>query len=202
MRIITSIFALLFLIAAHKELMSMGIDERHEIEINADKEAVQRLLEEKIIESVMYWDEQDIWNEITCCLPLFVEYAADINKGPDRLRGWTLLHSAAKHGKSSIVKSLLEQSTIKIDTVDCMNVTPLMMAAREGHTKVIKMLLKAGACTDIVDECGMVAWDHAYFAEVNSEKSRFLLNNFIASSAKDIRGEYSVQVFLEEESDE
>lgn len=66
--------------------------------------------------------------------------------------GWTALSVAAEKGDSATVSFLLENHA-ETETFFSL-VTPLFVAAQNGHVKVVKLLLDAGAKRDAVDVDG------------------------------------------------
>jgi hypothetical protein len=58
--------------------------------------------------------------------------------------GWTALHYAATGGQRDVVAFLIEQHAY-VDALSPNGTTPLMMAAREGHSGVARALVEAGA---------------------------------------------------------
>lgn len=59
--------------------------------------------------------------------------------------GLTALHYAAHGGSSDIVKYLIKQKQIAIDVENNKYLTPLLVAAKQGHLDVIKILYSKGA---------------------------------------------------------
>jgi ankyrin repeat protein len=84
-----------------------------------------------------------------------------IDKGAEINRpGWTALHYAAASGNLPIVRNLLDHSAY-IDAESPNKTTPLMMAARAGHEKVVILLLEEGADVMMKNELGLDAIDFA-----------------------------------------
>jgi len=65
-------------------------------------------------------------------------------------KGWTALHYAAAAGSTEITAILLEHHAY-IDAESPAGMTPLMMAAREGHENVVAQLLQEGADATLKD---------------------------------------------------
>lgn len=84
-----------------------------------------------------------------------IEKGAEINRP-----GWTALHYAAASGSLPIVRRLLDHSAY-IDAESPNKTTPLMMAARAGHEKVVQLLLEEGADVMLKNELGLDAIDFA-----------------------------------------
>lgn len=80
---------------------------------------------------------------------------ADVNKP-----GWAPLHYAATGGHLKIMEMLLEEHAF-IDAQSPNGTTPLMMAAHYGTPAAVKLLLEAGADTQMKNELGLSAVDFA-----------------------------------------
>lgn len=80
---------------------------------------------------------------------------ADVNKP-----GWAPLHYAATNGHLKIMEILLEEHAF-IDAQSPNGTTPLMMAAHYGTPAAVKLLLEAGADTQMKNELGLSAVDFA-----------------------------------------
>lgn len=80
---------------------------------------------------------------------------ADVNKP-----GWAPLHYAATGGHLKIMELLLEEHAF-IDAQSPNGTTPLMMAAHYGTPAAVKLLLEAGADTQMKNELGLSAVDFA-----------------------------------------
>ena len=81
--------------------------------------------------------------------------------------GETALHHACRLGHVEVVSILLhgsETQTCNLElTEKTFGWTPLFVAAVEGCTKIVEMLVDAGAETDKPDNSGWLAHEHAYF---------------------------------------
>jgi ankyrin repeat protein len=106
------------------------------------------------------------WKSNVSAVKTLIEKGANVNQP-----GWSALHYAASVGNEEIVKMLL----VKKATVDAFSpnkTTPLMMAARSGHTGTAKILLDNGADIRLRNEWDMSAVDFARDGDFTSlEKS-------------------------------
>ncbi|XP_062004664.1 uncharacterized protein LOC133721905 [Rosa rugosa] len=71
------------------------------------------------------------------------------------------LHFAAREGQSEMCKYLLEELKLDVDTKDEDGDTPLIHAARLGHTDTAKLLLEYGANPSIASDLGATALHHS-----------------------------------------
>jgi ankyrin repeat protein len=99
---------------------------------------------------------------------------ADVNKP-----GWAPLHYAATNGHLAIMELLLEHHAF-IDAQSPNKTTPLMMAAMYGSPQAVKLLLDAGADTQMRNDLGMSAVDFALRA--NRRDSADLIAKAVRSS--------------------
>jgi hypothetical protein len=83
-----------------------------------------------------------------------VELGAQINR-----EGWTPLHYAATGGHMPMTRWLLEQSAY-IDAESPNRTTPLMMAARQGRTNIVELLIEEGADPTARNEAGLAVADY------------------------------------------
>lgn len=100
----------------------------------------------------------------TIIVKLLVEAGVDINYQDEN--GETALHHAARLGHVQCVKTLLEGSDTQQTDVELAEKTygwtPLFVAAVEGKTDVVEVLLEVGGCeVDKVDFSGWTATEHA-----------------------------------------
>lgn len=95
------------------------------------------------------------WKNNAPAVKTLLEKGAKVNQS-----GWTALHYAASVGNEEIVKMLLAKKAI-VDSPAPNKTTPLMMAARSGHTDTVKLLLDHGADVRLRNEWDMSAVDFA-----------------------------------------
>lgn len=88
---------------------------------------------------------------------LLLEAGADPNGEPNN----PPLTSAAFRGSSLTVKLLLEQPNIDINKRGSDGQTALLIAASKGHSKIVEMLLEAGADARIPNKHGETPADKA-----------------------------------------
>lgn len=94
----------------------------------------------------------------TDVLQALVKRGAEVNKP-----GWTPLHYAATHAgdaSAPMVAFLLEHHAY-VDAESPNGSTPLMMAARYGDSRVVSLLLEAGADPSLRNQLGLSAVDFA-----------------------------------------
>jgi ankyrin repeat protein len=70
--------------------------------------------------------------------------------------GYTPLYASTMYGKEATVAECIKLGA-QVDLENNNGVTPLMAAARDGYTSIVKMLLEAGADCYQVDEFGRTA---------------------------------------------
>lgn len=77
---------------------------------------------------------------------------------PQRPRGReNELHRTVGCGSIEGTISLLSSGSIDIDQGDPKGVTPLMISAAHGHSRVVRILLEKGANVSLVDDSGYAA---------------------------------------------
>ncbi len=91
----------------------------------------------------------------TALVKQLIARGADVNKP-----GWAPLHYAATGGHLQIMEILLEHHAF-IDAESPNGTTPLMMAAQYGSTAAVRLLLEAGADTQMKNQLGLSAADFA-----------------------------------------
>jgi uncharacterized protein len=94
------------------------------------------------------------WHGNQTLVSFLLDKGAQINR-----KGWTALHYAAGAGHTDLVKFLLEKSAY-IDAHSPNQTTPLMMAARERRTDIVRLLLEEGADPSQVNQAGLSAADY------------------------------------------
>jgi hypothetical protein len=75
-------------------------------------------------------------------------------------QGWTPLHYAAAFDQRQMVDWLLERDAY-IDAESPANITPLMMAVRQGHESLARHLVRQGADVSYRSHAGLTAMDYA-----------------------------------------
>jgi uncharacterized protein len=94
------------------------------------------------------------WHGNQALVGFLIDKGAQINR-----QGWTALHYAAGAGHKDLVKYLLDRSAY-IDAHSPNQTTPLMMAARERRTDIVRLLLEEGADPSQVNQAGLSAADY------------------------------------------
>ena len=92
-----------------------------------------------------------------------LEAGIDINQ---TIEGFSILFIAAWDGKTSLMEALIKKGAdvnfqYTGDQVDIAGKTPLMIAASEGHTEAVSLLLRSGASANKKDASGKSALDLA-----------------------------------------
>lgn len=128
------------ILAAHK-----SHDEIVELLLEAG--AKVRLWEKGLRSTFFYADKSN-----AKLMNLLANAGADVNEKGSDLR--THLMKACLDGKVDIVKGLLSVKTIDIEASDRNGQNALIYAAYNGHSKVIKLLINAGANIHKVDKAG------------------------------------------------
>ncbi|KAI3690287.1 hypothetical protein L2E82_48267 [Cichorium intybus] len=117
-----------------------------------------------------------------------------ISSGNDRDdRGWTMLHVGARKGDLKEVKRLLDEgmdANVSALGPKSHGVTPLHLAAKGGHVKVMDALLERGANIDARTK-GACGWTplHTAAKEKNRKAITFLIENgaFLPDNMEDTR---------------
>ncbi len=95
------------------------------------------------------------WKSNVPAVKTLLDKGASVNQS-----GWTALHYAASVGNIEIVTMLLDKKA-QVDAPAPNKTTPLMMAARSGHTQTVNVLLDHGADVRLRNEWDMSAIDFA-----------------------------------------
>lgn len=80
-----------------------------------------------------------------------------LQTGADKETSIGQLCTAAFQGKLDVVKSILAQGFVDIESRDAAGSTPLVLAARQGNLEIVKCLLEAHARLDQIDQDGWSA---------------------------------------------
>lgn len=104
--------------------------------------------------------------------------------------GTAALHYAAKFGNADMLDALLEHPRIIIDPRDDARTTPLMEAARMGHSSAIDKLFARGAEIEAGDKSFRTPLMLAAFAG-KADAVRALLKHGAAPNARSIDGGYT-----------
>lgn len=93
------------------------------------------------------------------------------------LNKWTVAHLCAKKGLPECLPLLIG---VDVNAPDVLGVTPLMMAASQGHVDVCRILIEMGADADVAADYGYTALMHAVIFAESGE-----LIQLIASASND-----------------
>uniref|UniRef100_A0A8C2J501 Serine/threonine-protein phosphatase 6 regulatory ankyrin repeat subunit B-like n=1 Tax=Cyprinus carpio TaxID=7962 RepID=A0A8C2J501_CYPCA len=100
-------------------------------------------------------------DEDTCIIKILMEHHADVT-AVTRQSGETPLHYSARVGNTAVLQEMLSnvpsnqlQSAINKQAKN--GWSPLLLAAEQGHTEVVKILLQNNARVDVFDEEGKAA---------------------------------------------
>ena len=105
------------------------------------------------------------------CVKRLSETGYPCNRGDSD--GWLPIHHAAERGYVNIVRYLIKRSS-EIDRQTTINkYTPLMLAAKEGRTECVKVLLDAGADFTIKDDNGWTPY------EWGKSENRIEISNYL-----------------------
>ncbi|CAD6186492.1 unnamed protein product [Caenorhabditis auriculariae] len=113
---------------------------------------------------------------------LLISYGAEVNfdgrnrKESSIYTGRTALHVAALNGNVSMAAFLVNRGA-DFDAIDDYNNSPLMLAAKEGHLEVVRLLLHSGASPNLEDYMDRTA---KQLSEINKhEDVNELLGNLV-----------------------
>ncbi|GAB4216028.1 MAG: hypothetical protein OHK0012_17440 [Synechococcales cyanobacterium] len=90
----------------------------------------------------------------------------------------TALMKAVKSNDVTRVKTLLQQG-VDVNTPDSSGDYPMLMAAYEGHTEILKLLLEAGADVSVVDPGMKATALHAAAYAGRTESAKLLIEYHI-----------------------
>ncbi|XP_016365820.1 serine/threonine-protein phosphatase 6 regulatory ankyrin repeat subunit C-like [Sinocyclocheilus rhinocerous] len=100
-------------------------------------------------------------DEDTCIIKILMEHHADVT-AVTRQSGETPLHYSARVGNTAVLQEMLSnvpsnQLQTAINKHAKNGWSPLLLAAEQGHTEVVKILLQSNARVDVFDEEGKAA---------------------------------------------
>lgn len=105
------------------------------------------------------------WQGNVDIVDLLLKHGA--NPNAQDAEGRPPLHSVAWTGHSKVGHCILESTSVNIDLACHQGATALSIAAQEGHTNIVKMLLEKGANPNHIDKYGRslvkVAGKHGHF---------------------------------------
>ncbi|KAF2817365.1 ankyrin [Mytilinidion resinicola] len=113
---------------------------------------------------------------------LLLHYRADVNAWPcpyhyeewsNRSGNLTALQTAAKIGSPEMVQTLLDAGADVHGPLGIRGLTALHLAASEGHLRVAKMLIRAGAATDVDAVSSGLGWRDTRTAGFFTKTYRF-----------------------------
>ncbi|KAG8196720.1 hypothetical protein JTE90_014456, partial [Oedothorax gibbosus] len=121
--------------------------------------------------------------------------SAGLNRSAcSKIGKWTILHHACRGGWTDIVKRLVDNKSTNLDALTTLGMSPMLVAAFEGHSDVVELLLEAGANVNFSDENGTVlhyaskaGWHHIV---------KKITDNGTWKSLKDSRNKYLMTPLL------
>eukprot|EP01061_Rhynchopus_euleeides_P026688 TRINITY_DN4348_c0_g2_i1.p1 TRINITY_DN4348_c0_g2~~TRINITY_DN4348_c0_g2_i1.p1 ORF type:complete len:393 (+),score=151.72 TRINITY_DN4348_c0_g2_i1:81-1259(+) len=137
--------------AAELKLVDLDVPVRHDLRL---LEFVGKGGAEKKEDGT--WEDKDLYEKMVLCLQA-VGDEIDTRDPQDR----TLLTIAATHGKTGTVRFLAEHGAAINAVAGTRCDTPLLVAARKGHTATCALLLELGADLKASDDNGMTALHRA-----------------------------------------
>lgn len=136
---------------------------------------------------------------------LLMSWGADANVRDKR--GMSALSYAARNGHAAILRLLMKNHNIKINTTDAFGRTPLLLAARYGHEEVIRLLLQhPNINVELADQFGRTPQFHAVLhgynntviqllSKRNSDETRHE-NHWVSVSQKGAKDSFEIAIDL------
>ena len=94
-------------------------------------------------------------NSRILAVQLLLDIGADPNVRDDE--GLMLIHDAGQVGDERLMRQLLEDRRVDVSATTTEETTALHFAVRGGHADIVRMLLRAGAATEVRDNGGYTA---------------------------------------------
>ncbi|XP_067661560.1 ankyrin repeat domain-containing protein 50-like [Haliotis asinina] len=141
---------------------------------------------------------------------LLAKLRADLSLSDES--GSNILHTASYRGHIGIVKYILSLNSVDVNSRGWKSRTPVMVAAKQGHKEVVKLLVQHGTDLSLRDKLGNVVQTACYRRQIDVVKYVLSLNSVDIKNrgwkkripemiATELRNEEVVELLVKNEAD-